>query len=364
MSFSDVNANAGNQDLVAVFAEPNTAVIKHNKEKWKISIIMKINPLIIYIGKRFLHAILLLFWVIVINFIIIHFAPGDPVTYLAGQYEASPEYMESLRKEFGLDKPLTIQLFVYLSKVVRGDLGFSIRYNETVLSLILSRLPATLLLMGTGILLAATLGIFLGVVYTSRSNISETAATLFAMAGYSMPAFWLGQILLIIFSLHLGWFPAQGMISLRVQPTGMGAVLDVLHHLVLPALTYATYHITILFRLTRTKMLEIQSQDYIITARGKGLPRRTILYRHALPNALMPVITVLGVNVGFMFAGSVLVETVFAWPGMGRLMFNSLVARDYPCVLGLLVFVCTMVVLANLLTDILYALIDPRVAYK
>jgi len=266
--------------------------------------------------------------VIVINFIIIHFAPGDPVTYLAGQYEASPEYMESLRKEFGLDKPLTIQLFVYLSKVVRGDLGFSIRYNETVLSLILSRLPATLLLMGTGILLAATLGIFLGVVYTSRSNISETAATLFAMAGYSMPAFWLGQILLIIFSLHLGWFPAQGMISLRVQPTGMGAVLDVLHHLVLPALTYATYHITILFRLTRTKMLEI------------------------------------GVNVGFMFAGSVLVESVFAWPGMGRLMFNSLVARDYPCVMGLLVFVCTMVVLANLLTDILYALIDPRVAYK
>jgi len=204
----------------------------------------------------------------------------------------------------------------------------------------------------------------LGTMYTRRSNVSENTTTLLAIAGYSLPPFWLGQILLIFFSLHLGWFPTQGMMSMRVQPTGLWAVLDVLHHLVLPALTYATYHITIIFRLTRSKMLETLSQDYITTARGKGLDRRTIIYRHALPNALLPVVTVMGVSVGFMFAGSVLVETVFAWPGMGRLLFDGLVARDYPLVLGLLVFVCIMVVLANLITDIVYAFIDPRVVYK
>jgi peptide/nickel transport system permease protein len=325
---------------------------------------IRIHPLLMYVGKRALHTIFLLFWVISINFLIVHLAPGDPVSFLAGGVEASPEYFEAKRKEFGLDKPLITQLGIYLLKVSQGNLGYSIRFEEEVLSLILSRLPATLLLMGTGNIIAAIVGIFLGTLYTRRSKISETSTTLFAIAGYSMPPFWLGQILLIFFSLYLGWFPTQGMTSMRVQHTGIRAVLDVLHHLVLPALTYATYHITILFRLTRSKMLEILSQDFIITARGKGLTRRAIIYRHALPNALLPVVTVIGVSVGFMFAGSVLVETVFAWPGMGRLLFDAIVARDYPLVMGLLVFVCIMVVLANLVTDIIYALIDPRVVYK
>lgn len=325
---------------------------------------IRINPTIKYIGKRILHAIPLLFWVIIINFLIIHLAPGDPVSFLAGEFEASEEFIEEMRKEFGLDKPLATQIGIYLFKVIQGDFGYSLRFEESVMSLILSRLPATLLLMGTGNIIAIFLGIFLGTLYTQRSKISENTSTFFAIAGYSLPPFWLGQLLLIFFSLRFGWFPAQGMMSLRDPQTGVWAVLDVLHHLVLPALTYATYHITILFRLTRSKMLDVLSQDYIITARGKGLSRRNIIYRHALPNALLPVVTVMGVSVGFMFAGSVLVETVFAWPGMGRLLFDSLVARDYPLVLGLLVFVCIMVVLANLITDIVYALIDPRVVYN
>ena len=179
-----------------------------------------------------------------------------------------------------------------------------------------------------------------------------------------MPAFWLGQILLIVFSLQLGLFPTQGMMSIRTQETGLNAVLDVLHHLTLPALTYATYHLTLIFRLTRSKMLETLSQDFIITARGKGLDRRTILYRHVLPNVLIPIVTVLGVNVGFMLSGSVLVETVFGWPGMGRLLFEAVMARDYPVLLGLFIIICTMVIIANLLADIVYALIDPRVAYE
>jgi ABC-type dipeptide/oligopeptide/nickel transport system permease component len=322
------------------------------------------QPIVRYILGRLLQAIPLIFWVIVINFVITHLAPGDPVIFLAGQYEATPEYIETMRREFGLDKPLVTQLGIYLFKVAQGDLGYSTRFQQPVLELILSRLPATFLLMGTGLVLGALVGVFLGVVYTRRSAFSENAAVLAAIAGHSMPTFWVGQILLIIFSLHLGLFPAQGMISLRVRETGFGAVWDVLHHLVLPALTYATYHLTLIFRITRAKMLEVLSQDYIITARGKGLDRRAILYRHALPNAILPVVTIIGVNVGFMLAGSVLTETVFAWPGMGRLMYEAVLARDYPVLLGIFVVTSVMVLVANLITDIIYAVMDPRVAYK
>lgn len=321
-------------------------------------------PLMKYISQRVLQAIPLLFWVIVVNFLLIHFAPGDPVSFLAGEYEATPEYVEAMRLEFGLDKPLITQLGVYLLKVIQGDLGYSMRFRQPVLELILSRVPATFLLMGTGLMISVLLGLFLGVAYSRRSEVSENLSLTFAIAGHSMPAFWLGQILLIVFSLQLGLFPTQGMMSIRTQETGLNAVLDVLHHLTLPALTYGTYHLTLIFRLTRSKMLETLSQDFIITARGKGLDRRTILYRHVLPNVLIPIVTVLGVNVGFMLSGSVLVETVFGWPGMGRLLFEAVMARDYPVLLGLFIIICTMVIIANLLADIVYALIDPRVAYE
>lgn len=332
--------------------------------KGKLRRMIKVSPMAKYIGGRVLQVIPLLFWVIVVTFMVTHLAPGDPVTFLAGQYEATPEYIATMRHEFGLDKPLLTQLGVYLFKVIQGDLGYSMRFQQPVLELILSRLPATFLLMGAGLVLGSVLGVFLGIVYARRSEFSENAVILIAVAGHSMPIFWIGQILLIIFSLHLGLFPAQGMISMRVRETGLAAVWDVLQHLALPAFTYAMYYVTFIFRLTRAKMLEVLSQDYMITARGKGLDRRTILYRHALPNAILPVITVLGVGVGFMLAGSVLVETVFAWPGMGRLMYEAVLARDYPVLLGLFIVTSVMVTLANLVTDIVYALMDPRVAYK
>jgi len=301
--------------------------------------------------------------VIVLNCLLVHLAPGDPVSFLAGEYEATPEYIEAMRREFGLDQPVIKQLGVYLSKVVQGDLGYSMRLREPVLKLILSRIPATLLLIGSGLALSAFLGVFLGIAFTRRSELAENLAVGVAIAGHSMPAFWLGQIMLIVFSLQLGWFPSQGMASIRIQQTGFSAALDVLHHLVLPAITYATYHVTLMFRLTRSKMLETLSQDFIITAKGKGLDRRTILYRHVLPNVLIPIVTVLGVNAGFMLAGSVLVETVFAWPGMGRLMYDAILARDYPVLLGLFIVISMMVIVVNIVTDILYASIDPRVSY-
>jgi len=321
------------------------------------------KPFTFYLVRRVLQFIPLIFWVIAINFVIIHLAPGDPVQYLTGELEATVEFQETMRKEFGLDKPLITQLGIYFGKVLRGDFGYSIRYQEPVLRLILSRLPATFLLIGTALLLATTFGTFFGAFFARRATIGENAVTLLSLAGYSMPIFFLGQLLLIVFSFKCGWFPAQGMMSLRVRETGLWAMLDVLRHLVLPAITYATYHLALIFRLTRSKMLETLSQDFIITARAKGLDRRTILFRHALRNAILPVVTLLGVNMGFMLAGSVLTETVFAWPGMGRLMYECIMARDYPVLMGLFIFVSMMVAVGNLLSDIFYALIDPRITY-
>ena len=323
------------------------------------------SKLLSYMFRRALEGVPIFLCILILNFLLIHMAPGDPATYLAGQFEATQEFQEQLKREFGLDRPLYEQLGVYLIKVLRGDLGYSFRYRQGVRELVLSRLGNTLLLIGTGFIIAAVAGVLLGAIASQRAySFGDHVATFLALGGYSMPVFWLGQILLISLSLGLGWFPAQGMTSLRLRATGFKAILDTAHHLVLPATTYAVYHLTLIFRLTRSKMQEILKEDYIITARAKGLPERTVVYKHALRNALLPVVTVLGVNFGFMLAGSVLVETVFAWPGMGRLMYEGILSRDYPVLMGVFTVVTFMVIIANIITDIVYALIDPRVVYK
>jgi peptide/nickel transport system permease protein len=195
-------------------------------------------------------------------------------------------------------------------------------------------------------------------------SVTDQTSTFLALAGYSMPVFWLGQLALITFSLHLGWFPSQGMYSLRAPAQGWGRVLDVLHHLALPAFTYSLYHLALIFRLTRIKMQETLSLDFIVTARAKGAPEGRVVYGHALRNALLPVVTVIGMNFGFMLAGSVLTETVFAWPGMGRLLYEAIQARDYPVLMGLFTVLSLMVIAANVVTDLVYAAIDPRVVYR
>ena len=322
-------------------------------------------PLLAYAARRLLQAVPLVLVIILINFTLIHAAPGDPVDFLLGSSDATEEYIAQLRGEFGLDRPLAEQLLAYLAKVLRLDLGYSLRFREDVLSLILSRLPATLLLMGTALVAASLLGILLGAVAARRPySATDNAATLVALAGYSMPVFWLGQIMLLVFSLHLALFPTQGMMSLRAPPEGLGMVMDVAHHLVLPVATYSVYHLALVFRLTRVKMQETLAQDFVTTARAKGLPESRVVYRHALRNAMLPVVTVIGLNFGFMLAGSVLTETVFAWPGTGRLLFDAIAARDYPLLMGLFTVLSVMVILANVLTDIIYALIDPRVVYR
>ena len=322
-------------------------------------------PLLTYSLRRVAQAIPLILIIIGINFALIHAAPGDPVDVLMGSSEADPAMVAELRADFGLDKPIPVQLVRYYAKVLTLDLGESFRYREPVLDLIASRLPATLLLMGTAIVVSTLIAVALGVVAALRPySVLDNATTFMALAGYSMPVFWLGQLLLIVFALGLDWFPAQGMVSIRAPAEGFARVLDIAHHLVLPALTYSLYHLALMFRLTRAKMQEVLQQDFIQTARAKGLSESQMIFSHALRNAMLPIVTVLGLNFGFMLAGSVLTETVFAWPGTGRLLYEAILARDYPVLMGLFVCLSSMVVAVNLATDIAYALIDPRVVYQ
>lgn len=323
------------------------------------------SPFLLYVFRRLAQAVPLILVIIVFNFFLIHAAPGDPVDILIGQLDADPEYLEELRREFGLDRSLFIQLGTYMGKILTFDLGYSLRYRQDVFDLIMGRLPATLLLMGTALVLSSFLGILLGAVAAQRPfGLIDNATTLAAIAGYSMPVFWLGQLLLLAFSLQLDWFPSQGMESLRAPSEGWARVGDILHHLALPAATYSVYHLTLIFRLTRVKMQDVLAQDFVTTARAKGVSEGRVVYGHALRNALLPIVTVIGYSFGFMLAGSVLTETVFAWPGMGRLMFEAIMARDYPVLLGLFTIISIMVIAANVITDIVYAIIDPRVVYK
>lgn len=321
--------------------------------------------LLLYVGRRLVQAIPLVFVIILINFTLIHAAPGDPVDFLIGSMEATPEYIEGLRREFGLDQPLPAQFLTYIWKVLHLDLGYSLRFRESVFSLIMGRMPATLLLMGTALVFSSLLGILLGVIAGRRPySVTDYTFTFVSLAGYSMPVFWLGQLLLIVFALQLAWLPTQGMFSLRAPSAGWGRVVDIAQHLILPALTYSLYHLALIYRLTRVKMQEVLALDFITTARAKGVAEHRVVFKHALRNALLPVVTVIGLNFGFMLAGSVLTETVFAWPGMGRLLYEAINARDYPVLMGLFTVLSIMVIVANVLTDVIYALIDPRVIYR
>ena len=322
-------------------------------------------PHLQYALRRLLQAVPLILIIIGINFILIHAAPGDPLDILLGPSEADPGIIAQIRAEFGLDQPVWVQLWNYYAKVLTLDLGASFRYREPVIDLIASRLPATLLLMGASLVVSTVVAVLLGILAAMRPySALDNVTTLAALAGYSMPVFWLGQILLLVFALWLDWFPAQGMVSLRAPTEGVGRVLDIAYHLVLPAVTYGIYHLTLLFRLTRVKMQEVLAQDYIVTARAKGVSEARVVLGHALRNALLPLVTVVGLNFGFMLAGSVLTETVFAWPGTGRLLYEAILARDYPLLMGLFTCLASMVVAVNVATDILYALIDPRVVYR
>jgi peptide/nickel transport system permease protein len=324
---------------------------------------MGAGKLLRFLLGRSVKAVIVVIAIIVFQFVLIRLAPGDPASVIAGQSGAAdPLFMEQLRAQFGLDRPMHEQLLIYLRDMATLDLGFSHRQQQPVATLIAERLPATLLLTLTAFVFAVTAGVALGVMAARRvGRAADSVITVLALTFYATPIFWVGLLLVLIFSVWLEWLPSFGMFTVGAELTGLAYAADVARHLILPALTLGLFFLAIYARLARASMLEVADQDFVRTARAKGVPEGRIVRAHVLRNALLPVITFAGIQAGQLVGGSILVETVFAWPGIGRLAFDALLARDYATLLG--VFFCTavMVVVFNLITDLLYAVIDPRV---
>ena len=313
-----------------------------------------------YLARRLLLLVPVLAGVSIIIFMVLHLSPGDPVEIMLGS-QATQEDRVRLRADLGLDQPLPVQYARWLGHVVRGDLGRSLWMKRPVLGEVLLRFKATLILAGTALVLSTTIGLALGVASATRPNslVDRLSATA-SLFGASMPSFWLGIVLMVVFALRLGWLPASGMYA----PYGGGDLRDLLAHLLLPAVTLAAASVTVIARLTRSTLLETLGQDYIRTARAKGVRERAVVLRHGLENALIPIVTVIGVQAGYLLGGAVLTETVFAWPGVGTLMVQGILARDFPLVQGCVLVVALSFVLINLAVDLLYAWLDPRIHYE
>jgi len=301
--------------------------------------------------------------VLAVNFTLIHAAPGDPALVIAGEMGGADEAtMAAIRKTYGLDRPLHEQFLTYLGKSVQGDLGTSYTFNRPVVELIAERLGPTVLLVLTALVVSIVVGTGLGVLASRRpDSIGSGVITVFSLVGYAMPVFWTGILLVILFGKVWPVLPIAGMRDVRALGAGpWEAAVDIARHLVLPALTLAIVYLAQYSRLSRASMLEVLGSDYIRTARAKGLSDTVVTFKHALRNALMPVVTIAGLQFGNLISGAVLVETVFSWPGLGTLALDAILGRDYPTLLGVLTFSAILVIVANLLTDLSYRWIDPR----
>ncbi len=313
-----------------------------------------------YAARRLLQAIPLLLGVMVLTFLLIQYLPGGPLALLAHNRHVDAAHIRAVRHSMGLDQPGYVQFFHWLGGILHGDWGTSYVDNQPVLTDIGERLPATALLMGSGFLLSLVLALGIGVVGATRRNgFFDHITTLFVFLGLAMPVFWFGLMLQLLFAVHLGWLPAADMYDERGTPTLLGD----LQHLILPALTLGITSIAGWSRYLRASLQDALGHDYVRTARAKGVPRPRVVTRHALRNALIPLVTVMALDLPGYFTGSVVVETVFSWPGMGRLFFNSLNQRDYPVQLGLLLISSVLIILGNLVADLLYGLLDPRITY-
>lgn len=316
-----------------------------------------------YLAWRLLQAVPVILGVTILCFLMLQLAPGDLAEVLAGESGgASPGYIEELRARYGLDRPVLVQLGIYVKNVLMFDLGFSYRHSASVTSLLLERLVPTLLLMGSTLLLSVGVGVLAGLfaaiwVRTWRDHV----ISLTAIVAYATPLFWMGLMLILVFSIWLDWFPTSGMENVVMFYEGWDWVVDVAYHLVLPAITLSLFYMALYARLMRATMLEQRGLDYVTTARAKGLTEQQITFRHVLRNALLPVITVAGVQVGGLLGGSVVVESVFAWPGLGQLAFEALFSRDFNLLLGIFFICACLVVAVNIVVDIVYVLLDPRI---
>lgn len=317
-----------------------------------------------YVIRRLAQVLLAVAGIVTVTFVLIHAAPGDPVVALAGE-GADPVYIEKVRADFGLDRSLPAQYAAWVGNVVQGDLGNSLIGGRPVTEVIGDRISATLLLVVTALVVSVLIGVVLGVLVARKPfGAVDATVTTTCLVGYATPAFWLAQVAVIFLAFRAGWFPVQGMTDARAFYTGWDHVKDVAHHLVLPAAVLAFSELALVARLTRTSLISEMGKDYVRTARATGLRERRVVGRYALRNALLPVVTVIGSRFGSVFSGAVLVETVFAWPGLGQLLISATRSRDYPVLLGLVLLASLAVVVANLVTDLVYSRIDPRIRYE
>lgn len=313
------------------------------------------------------------------TFALIYMIPGDPITIMGGERGFSAEKRAELEAMLGLDKPIWIQYFIYLGNILQGDLGRSFVTNQPVMSEFLSLFPATLELTLCAGIFAVTLGLTLGIIAAvRRGGIIDHSVMTISLTGYSMPIFWWALLLMLFFSVQLGWTPVSGRLDVMYwvdETTGFmlidtllsdeeGAFVSAVRHLILPSIVLGTIPMAVIARMTRSSMLEVLGEDYIRTARAKGLSKRRIVVKHALRNALIPVITVMGLQVGIMLSGAILTETIFAWPGIGKWLIESIARRDYPVVQGGLLLVATIVITVNLLVDLMYGVVNPRVRHS
>ena len=321
-----------------------------------------------YVAKRLLQAIPLLIGIASVIFFIVHIAPGDPMdVYLEKQTrkEVDPQVIELLRKKYGLDQPLPVQYVKWLRNLAHGDLGESFRYRRPVSSLIAERIPYTLQLTLLALLLDALIGISLGIISAVKQySALDKTITLGSLAIYSIPGFWLAVMLVLVFAVNLGWLPTSQTRSLDYELlSASGKILDRFWHLVLPVFVLGVASAAGTARYMRNQLLEVLNEEYVIAARARGLPERRVILKHALRNALIPIVTIYGLQLPFVLGGAVLIEKVFAWPGMGLLSVEAIEARDYPIILATSMIAAVLVVLGNLLSDVVYAVVDPRVSF-
>ena len=319
-----------------------------------------------FLIKRVVYGIIMLLALITMVFMMLHLAPGDIVDTLAGEMGGiSEEVKNELRHHYGLDQPVYVQLMIYLKNITKGDLGYSFYLKQPVTKVVLERFPATALLFVLSLICSVVIGTFMGNLASLKPEGTFSAVvTTLSLAGYAAPAFWIGILLLLAFSVAIPIFPVTGMMSVKAATEGgsfFRIAWDVIMHLVLPLITLSIIYLADFSRLARASMMDVLRSDYIRMARVKGLPEHVVIFKHALRNSVLPVITATGLRLGQVFSGAIVVETVFSWPGLGQLAFHSVLRRDYPLVLGILFFATLMVIASNILTDLAYKIIDPRV---
>lgn len=318
---------------------------------------------LLFLARRCFKAVLVILCVIAINFALIRAAPGDPATILAGEAGAvDAGFLERIRQDYGLDKPVPVQLLTYMKQLLSFDLGESYRENRPVKEIVLEKLPATLLLTLSAFIFSVVAGVTLGIAAARRAGtLMDTLITAGSLVFFAMPLFWIGLLAIVLFSMKLGWLPPYGMSTVGADLAGWDAALDVAKHLLMPAITLGLFYVAIYTRVTRAAALEVMDQDFVKTARAKGVPERHVWRRHILRNSVLPVITFVSLQAGHIMGGSVLIETVFAWPGIGRLAFDALFQRDYNLLLAVFFVSSVMVVVFNLIADVLYSIADPRI---